>query len=86
MAKPFPSITVNVFFPTRNSCILLSHNAIATLEWSEDQDSFQLRCCSKNGMTVDEIDVPPFKDATAGVYDKLGYGALRDELQAIAAK
>lgn len=37
-----------------------------------------------NGMTVSEIDVTPFKDATAGVYDKLGYGALRDELQAIA--
>jgi len=36
------------------------------------------------GMTVNEIDVTPFKDATAGVYDKLGYGALRDELQAIA--
>ncbi|MNL75959.1 hypothetical protein D3C87_2018470 [compost metagenome] len=38
------------------------------------------------GMTVNEIDVTPFKEATAGVYDKLGYGALRDELQAIAAK
>jgi tripartite ATP-independent transporter DctP family solute receptor len=38
------------------------------------------------GMTVTEIDVTPFKEATAGVYDKLGYGALRDELQAIAAK
>jgi len=37
------------------------------------------------GMTVNEIDVTPFKEATAGVYDKLGYGALRDELQAIAA-
>jgi tripartite ATP-independent transporter DctP family solute receptor len=36
------------------------------------------------GMTVNEIDVTPFKEATAGVYDKLGYGALRDELQAIA--
>jgi tripartite ATP-independent transporter DctP family solute receptor len=36
------------------------------------------------GMTVNEIDVTPFKTATAGVYDKLGYGALRDELQAIA--
>jgi TRAP-type C4-dicarboxylate transport system substrate-binding protein len=36
------------------------------------------------GMTVNEIDVTPFKDATAGVYEKLGYGALRDELQAIA--
>ncbi len=38
------------------------------------------------GMTINEIDVTPFKEATAGVYDKLGYGALRDELQAIAAK
>ena len=38
-----------------------------------------------NGMTVTEIDVTPFKEATAGVYDKLGYGELRDQLQAIAA-
>ncbi len=38
------------------------------------------------GMTVTEIDVTPFKEATAGVYEKLGYAALRDELQAIAAK
>lgn len=38
------------------------------------------------GMTINEIDVTPFKQATAGVYDKLGYGALRDELQAIANK
>jgi tripartite ATP-independent transporter DctP family solute receptor len=36
------------------------------------------------GMTVNEIDLTPFKEATAGVYEKLGYGALRDELQAIA--
>lgn len=38
------------------------------------------------GMTVNNIDVTPFKEATAGVYDKLGYGPLRDELQAIAAQ
>jgi tripartite ATP-independent transporter DctP family solute receptor len=36
------------------------------------------------GMTIDEIDVTPFKDATQSVYDKLGYGDLRDKLQAIA--
>lgn len=36
------------------------------------------------GMKVHEIDLTPFRDATAAVYDKLGYGALRDELQAIA--
>ena len=35
------------------------------------------------GMTIDEIDVAPFRDATLGVYDKLGYGELRDKLQAI---
>ena len=35
------------------------------------------------GMTVNEIDVTPFKEATAGVYDKLGYAELRDQLQAI---
>lgn len=36
------------------------------------------------GMTVAEIDVTPFKAATAGVYETLGYGDLRDELQKIA--
>jgi tripartite ATP-independent transporter DctP family solute receptor len=40
----------------------------------------------ERGMTVSEIDVTPFKEATAGVYDKLGYGELRDQLQAIAAQ
>ena len=38
------------------------------------------------GMTVSEIDVAPFRDATAGVYETLGYGELRDTLQAIAAE
>jgi tripartite ATP-independent transporter DctP family solute receptor len=36
------------------------------------------------GMTIDEIDVTPFRNATAVVYDKLGYGDLRVKLQAIA--
>jgi tripartite ATP-independent transporter DctP family solute receptor len=38
------------------------------------------------GMTVNTIDTQVFKDATAGVYDKLGYGELRDTVQAIAAQ
>ena len=38
------------------------------------------------GMTVDAIDTSVFKDATAGVYDKLGYGDLRDTVQKIAAE
>ncbi|HEY0918401.1 C4-dicarboxylate TRAP transporter substrate-binding protein [Devosia sp.] len=37
------------------------------------------------GVTVTDIDVTPFKEATAAVYVKLGYGELRDQLQAIAA-
>ena len=38
------------------------------------------------GMEVAEIDVTPFREATAGVYEKLGYGDLREELQAIASE
>ena len=38
------------------------------------------------GISVRDIDVTPFRNATAGVYDQLGYGELRDKLQAIAAQ
>lgn len=38
------------------------------------------------GMTVSEPDLAPFQKATAGVYDKLGYGELRETLQKIAAQ
>jgi tripartite ATP-independent transporter DctP family solute receptor len=38
------------------------------------------------GVTISEIDTTPFKEATSVVYDKLGYGALRDEMRALAAK
>jgi tripartite ATP-independent transporter DctP family solute receptor len=38
------------------------------------------------GMTINEVDTQVFKDATAGVYDKLGYGELRDTVQKIAAE
>jgi tripartite ATP-independent transporter DctP family solute receptor len=38
------------------------------------------------GMTVSEADVQVFRDATASVYDKLGYGELRDIVQKIAAE
>ncbi len=37
------------------------------------------------GMEVSTPDLAIFRAATAGVYDKLGYGELRDQLQAIAA-
>lgn len=37
------------------------------------------------GISVREIDTTPFREATAKVYDDLGYGELRDQLQAIAA-
>ena len=38
------------------------------------------------GMEVSEADIAVFREATAGVYDKLGYGELRDTVQAIAAE
>lgn len=34
------------------------------------------------GMTISEIDVAPFRQATEGVYEKLGYGDLRKKVQA----
>jgi tripartite ATP-independent transporter DctP family solute receptor len=37
------------------------------------------------GMTVSEIDTTVFEEATAGVYEKLGYSELREQLQAIVA-
>ena len=41
---------------------------------------------AEKGLSIDEIDVAPFKEATAGVYDKLGYGELKKEVDAILAK
>ena len=38
------------------------------------------------GVEVREIDITPFKEATAKVYDDLGYGDLRDKLRAMAAE
>ncbi|MDP2698339.1 C4-dicarboxylate TRAP transporter substrate-binding protein [Thalassospira sp.] len=38
------------------------------------------------GVTVTEIDVTPFVEATAGVYDKLGYAELRTQVNEILAK
>lgn len=38
------------------------------------------------GATITEIDATPFRDATAGVYDVLGYGDLRETVQGIAAQ
>ncbi|WP_319483360.1 C4-dicarboxylate TRAP transporter substrate-binding protein [uncultured Cohaesibacter sp.] len=38
------------------------------------------------GVMVREIDVTPFREATAKVYDDLGYGDLRDKLRAMAAE
>jgi tripartite ATP-independent transporter DctP family solute receptor len=37
------------------------------------------------GVTVSEIDVTPFVEATEPVYDKLGYGELRKELMKVIA-
>ena len=38
------------------------------------------------GVNIREVDTTPFKDATAPVYDLLGYGDLRDTLRAMAAE
>lgn len=41
---------------------------------------------TEKGVTISEVDLTPFREATAPVYDLLGYGELRDELRALAAK
>lgn len=37
-------------------------------------------------VTIEKIDTAPFEQATAGVYDKLGYGELRDTVKKLAAE
>lgn len=44
------------------------------------------RKMAAKGVTISEVDTAPFKQATAPVYDKLGYGELRDEMRAIASQ
>lgn len=39
----------------------------------------------EKGIVVSDVDIAPFKAATAKVYDDLGYGELRDVLRAMAA-
>lgn len=39
-----------------------------------------------DGMIINDVDTTPFRKATAVVYDKLGYGDLRDKLRAMAAQ
>lgn len=38
------------------------------------------------GMTVAEVDTTPFRQATAGVYEKLGYSDLKAKVDALMAK
>jgi len=38
------------------------------------------------GIQISTPDVTPYREATAGVYDMLGYGDLRDKLRAMAAE
>jgi len=37
----------------------------------------------EKGLTVSEIDVAPFREATKVVYDKLGYADLRKQVDAV---
>ena len=40
----------------------------------------------EKGVTVAEIDMTPFRESTKAVYDKLGYGDLRKQVEAALAK
>jgi tripartite ATP-independent transporter DctP family solute receptor len=40
----------------------------------------------EKGVTIAEVDLTPFREAAKGVYDKLGYGDLKKQIDAILAK
>ncbi len=58
---------------------------IASYGTEESLAGFE-KMMAEKGVTISEIDVTPFRDATAVVYDKLGYGDLRDEMRALASQ
>ncbi|WP_316858576.1 C4-dicarboxylate TRAP transporter substrate-binding protein [uncultured Cohaesibacter sp.] len=58
---------------------IASYGTLASFESIEKE-------LKEKGVAVREIDVTPFKEATAKVYDDLGYGDLRDTLRAMAAE
>jgi tripartite ATP-independent transporter DctP family solute receptor len=55
---------------------LASQGTIASLTRYEQQ-------FREKGLTVSEVDVGPFREATKAVYDKLGYGDLRKQVDAV---
>jgi tripartite ATP-independent transporter DctP family solute receptor len=58
---------------------------IASYGTQDSLDSIEADLKDK-GVSVRDIDVTPFREATADVYDKLGYGKLRDKLRAMASQ
>lgn len=58
---------------------------IASYATRDSFEKYEAQMTSE-GITITTPDLAPYRAATAGVYDKLGYGELRDTLRAIAAK
>ena len=58
---------------------------IASFATRDSFEKYEAQMTSE-GITITTPDLAPYRAATAGVYDKLGYGELRDKLRAIAAK
>lgn len=66
---------------------ILREESLAAGDWASKatQDSlagFEEQMKAK-GMTIAEVDKTPFIEATKGVYDKLGYGDLRKQVEAL---
>ena len=58
---------------------------IASYGTQDSLDQIEADLTAK-GIVIAEIETEPFREATADVYDKLGYGELRDQLRAMAAE
>ena len=66
---------------------ILREESLAAGDWASrateaSLDRFEAEFKAK-GMTVAEVDKSPFIEATKGVYDKLGYGDLRKQVEAL---
>lgn len=66
---------------------ILKEESLAAGDWAskateESLARFEADFKAK-GMTVAEVDKTPFIEATKGVYDKLGYGDLRKQVEAL---
>lgn len=74
----FDSLPADLRAMVREECLKAGDQASRATQASLVDYEKQM---ADKGMTVTEVDVTPFREATKPVYDKLGYGELRTEIE-----